>query len=189
MIFIKHPSKFSSLLSQYLNSFRQNYLMQVTRFACGGHSIGIGTSHSLFDGPATYDFLSAWACNSAIRKRKGVTVSDHQPVHERGIMVLDNISHVHNAGTVKSPMAAARAAAIDHLHQLIKNALINRQNWEVGGLNFSEMGSSNYVLKTFHLSGTIVESLKRKVLGERRVYFSCSSFELVAAHLWKVSFF
>lgn len=163
--------------------------MQVTRFACGGYSIGIGTSHSLFDGPATYDFLSAWACNSAIKKRKGVTVSDHQPVHERGLMVLDNISHVHNAGTVKSPVATARAAAIDQLYQLIKNAMINNQNSEVGGLNFSEMGSSNYVLKTFHLSGAIVESLKRKVLGERRGNFSCSSFELVAAHLWKVSFF
>ncbi|KAE8682556.1 putative homogentisate phytyltransferase 1 [Hibiscus syriacus] len=43
---------------------------QVTRFGCGGYSIGIGASHSLFDGPATYDFLHAWASSSAILKQK-----------------------------------------------------------------------------------------------------------------------
>ncbi|KAJ4707802.1 putative Transferase [Melia azedarach] len=151
---------------------------QVTKFACGGFSIGIGTSHSLFDGPATYDFLSAWASNSAIMKRKGVTELQ-KPVHERGRMTVDN------SVAVKWPVA--KAAAIDHLYQLIRNAMIGSSqiDWKLGGQNPSGTGNLNYVLKTFHLSGVMIENLKRKVLGERRGNFSCSSFELVAAHLWK----
>ncbi|KAE8710498.1 putative Type-b response regulator [Hibiscus syriacus] len=108
------------------------------QFGCGGYSIGIGTSHSLFDGPATYDFLRAWASNSAILKEKRSTQL-YKPVHER----------VHCCG------------------------------------NLPNTGNSNLVLRTFHLSGAMIESLKSKVFGERRGSFSCSSFELVAAHLWK----
>ncbi|XP_031279697.1 brassinosteroid-related acyltransferase 1 isoform X3 [Pistacia vera] len=143
---------------------------QVTRFGCGGYSVGIGTSHSLFDGPGSYDFLRAWASNSAIMKDKG-GIEVHKPVHERGRMRMTN-SHV-----AKSAMAP-RAAAIDHLYMLIKNAL-------GAGQNLSEMGNMNYVTKTFHLSGAMIESFKRKIFGQGRGNFSCSSFELVAAHLWK----
>ncbi|KAL5850202.1 hypothetical protein ACOSQ3_008257 [Xanthoceras sorbifolium] len=163
---------------------------QVTKFGCGGYSIGIGTSHSLFDGPATYDFLRAWASNSAIKREKSISTRHelHKPVHERGVMGLVKNSQNHTGMniTTKSsppPPIMARAAAINHLYELIKQAMIDRNR---GGL--PEMGSLNYVLKTYHLSGAMIESLKRKVFGDdqiRRGSFSCSSFELVAAHLWK----
>ncbi|KAK1549827.1 hypothetical protein Q3G72_008561 [Acer saccharum] len=156
---------------------------QVTKFGCGGYSIGIGTSHSLFDGPATYEFLRAWSSNSAIKRTIKLTTTTttndhhqlHKPVHERGGII-----------TKSSPNnKLARAAAIDHLYELIKHAMMIDRNR--GGL--PEMGISlNYVLKTYHLSGAMIESLKRKVFdgqAQRRGNFSCSSFELVAAHLWK----
>jgi hypothetical protein len=47
-------------------------------------------SHSLFDGPASYDFLSAWASNSAIMKAKGSGLEQQKPVHERGKLLVGN---------------------------------------------------------------------------------------------------
>ncbi|XP_052210268.1 brassinosteroid-related acyltransferase 1 isoform X2 [Diospyros lotus] len=92
---------------------------QVTRFRCGGYSLGIGTSHSLFDGAAAYDFLHAWASQAKMKGSQAVEL--YEPVHERGLL----------------------------------------------------------------LGGAMIEKLKRKVFGEKRGSFSCSSFEVVAAHLWK----
>ncbi|KAK8550557.1 hypothetical protein V6N13_119075 [Hibiscus sabdariffa] len=148
---------------------------QVTGFGCGGYSIGIGASHSLFDGPAAYDFLHAWASNSAILKQKRGT-EIYKPVHERGTLLVDG------RGLTKLPESGnsvTRVVAIDHLYELIKQAMAAPTG------NLHDVGKSNLVLKTFHLSGAMIESLKSKVLGERRSSFSCSSFDLIAAHLWK----
>lgn len=157
----------------------------MTKFGCGGYSVGIGTSHSLFDGPATFDFVRAWASNSAVMKEKGGDEL-HKPVHERGTLLVGNCD---------AQKAKIRAAAIDHLYQLIQQAAITDQNpastdhrKQGDQLNLYQMGCSNYVLKTFHLTGAMIEKLKGKILGERRGNFSCSSFEVVTAHLWKVIF-
>ncbi|KAE8665567.1 putative homogentisate phytyltransferase 1 [Hibiscus syriacus] len=58
------------------------------------------------------------------------------------------------------------------------------QNFD-GSRNLPNIGNSNLVLRTFHLSGAMIESLKSKVFRDRRGSFTCSSFELVATHLWK----
>lgn len=41
---------------------------KVTKLGCGSYSIGIGANHSVFDGPAAYEFLKAWASNLDIMK-------------------------------------------------------------------------------------------------------------------------
>nr|POE71589.1 brassinosteroid-related acyltransferase 1 [Quercus suber] len=154
---------------------------QVTKFGCGGYSIGFGASHSLFDGPATYDFLCAWASNSAIMKAKGGLEQQQKPVHERGTLLANCRAPNMATRLSKNPGSVTRAAAIDHLYQLIMQATTHNQN-------LSDMGSSNqksYLCRTFHLSGAMIESLKRKVLGQRGGSFTCSSFDVVAAHLWK----
>ncbi|XVE71248.1 hypothetical protein DITRI_Ditri10aG0135500 [Diplodiscus trichospermus] len=175
----------------YKPVYQRNFLdmplvvAQVTRFGCGGYSISIGASHSLFDGPATYDFLHAWASNSAILKEKRSTEL-YKPVHERGTLLVGNqrLSKLPESGS----SASTRAAAIDHLYQLIKQVIAG-QNYspdtKFGARTLADMENSHLVLKTFHLSGAMIESLKSKVYGERRGSFSCSSFELLAAHLWK----
>ncbi|OMO90717.1 Transferase [Corchorus olitorius] len=155
---------------------------QVTRFGCGGYSIGIGVNHSLADGPAAYDFFHAWASNSAILKEKRAVA---KPVHERGILLVEN----HEGPKIESGSSATRAAAIDHLYQLIQQAFAGQSfgpdmNFGSGNLAL-EVENSNLVLKTFHVSGVMIDSLKNKVFEERKGSFSCSSFELIAAHLWK----
>ncbi|XP_050217073.1 brassinosteroid-related acyltransferase 1 [Mercurialis annua] len=151
---------------------------QVTKFGCGGYSVGVGASHSLFDGPATFDFLSAWASNSEITKQKAShdQLQLTKPVHDRGPL----LSVANNS---LARMTKMRATAIDHLYQLIQQALGSDRNL---GADQRLFGDRNpYVLKTFHLSDAMIKKLKMKILGEKKDGFSCSSFEAVAAHLWK----
>lgn len=148
----------------------------MTRFGCGGYSIGTGISHSLFDGPAAYDFLSAWAANSAISKdNKGQYGAQlHRPVHDRGTLLMGK------RAAVASPSVSG-AVAIGHLYQLIMERAME---------NEEEMGKKEYVCRTFRVSRGMIERLKKKALGENGA-FACSSFDVIAAHLWKVinSFF
>lgn len=141
----------------------------MTRFGCGGYAIGTGISHSLFDGPAAYDFLSAWAANSAIFKdnNKMQTIT---PIHERGRLLTGTVAN-RCSGTV------AVAAAIDHLYKLIMQSAMGNE----------EVGRKEYVCRTFRVSKEMIERLKMNALGETNgAAFSCSSFDLIAAHLWKV---
>lgn len=144
-------------------------------------------SHSLFDGPAAHDFLYAWASNSLIVEGKG-RLEQQQPLHERGSTVLLSVTNCSapNVNTTKlskkSSSITKRAAAIDHLYQLIMQAATDQS------LSDLDSNQNSYILRTFHLSSTMIESLKSKVSGKRGGSSSCSSFEVVAAHLWKVSF-
>lgn len=147
--------------------------MQVTRFACGGYSIGIGTSHSLFDGISAYEFLHAWAFNSHIHNKSNGKITnkkDHlviKPVHDRENLLSN-----------RDAIRVTKAAAIYHLYQLIKQAMMTHQ----GQTRNFELPDSRFVIKTFELNGETIESMnKRSPEG-----FSCSSFEFLAAHLWKV---
>ncbi|PKI43116.1 brassinosteroid-related acyltransferase 1 isoform X2 [Punica granatum] len=156
-------------------------VVQVTRFGCGGFSIGIGISHSLFDGPAAYNFLSAWSSNSAVSKeKKGIEVP--LPVHDRGKLLFftSQAQRDNPASGKKSPnQATTRATAIDHLYQLIMSTATDPNG------SLSSTGCMRFVHKTFHLSGEALESLKKRCISEKKESFSCSSFEVVAAHIWK----
>ncbi|KAJ4950596.1 hypothetical protein NE237_027428 [Protea cynaroides] len=160
---------------------------QVTRFGCGGYAVGVGTSHALFDGPATFNFLNVWASKTTMRVDGGSEL--HEAVsHERGPLLVGfrrshhQITRLHN--NPNHPVT--RVAAFDHLHLLIKQAA---SDWSLdselmlGGCKFSEMASSsqeNYTPSSFHVGSAMVESLKRKIS-----HHACSSFEVVTAHLWK----
>lgn len=150
----------------------------MTRFACGGYSVGIGTSHSLFDGISAYEFLHAWAFNShnhdnsngkIINKKDNVAI---KPVHDRGNLLVNGDAN-RSLG-----LGVTKAAAIYHLYQLIKQAMMahQEQNHNI------ELADSSFVIKTFDLSGEAIETMMKKSLEG----FLCSSFEFLAAHLWKV---
>ncbi|KAF8393067.1 hypothetical protein HHK36_021308 [Tetracentron sinense] len=161
---------------------------QVTRFGCGGYAVGVGTSHSLFDGPSTFNFLCAWASKTNMKAHGDLEL--HEPVHERGSLLV-SYGHTQHRITefCNNPNTVTRVAAFDHLHQLIKQAATDQSldsDWKLKGCKFSEIGCSNqenYVLRTFHVSGAMIENLKRKISGRNNGGFS--SFEVVAAHLWK----
>lgn len=150
----------------------------MTRFACGGYAVGIGTSHSLFDGISAYEFLHAWAFNSHNHDKfngKIINEKDNhvviKPVHDRGNLLVNGDSN-------RSLGSVTKAAAIYHLYQLIKQAMMTHQ-----GQNHNfELADSSFVIKTFDLSGEALETMMKKSPEG----FLCSSFEFLAAHLWKV---
>ncbi|XP_073010460.1 brassinosteroid-related acyltransferase 1 isoform X1 [Typha latifolia] len=155
---------------------------QVTKFGCGGYAVGVGSSHSLFDGLATYNFLNAWASKVAGRV-DGEELELIEPVHERERLLVSHGRSQNNKST--------RVVAFEHLHQLIKQAVSMDQSMDPGGqlewvFKFSEMSSrsqQDFVLKTFPLSSAMMECLKSKASDSGGIV--CSSFEVVAAHLWK----
>ncbi|KAG9456272.1 hypothetical protein H6P81_000780 [Aristolochia fimbriata] len=164
---------------------------QVTRFGCGGFSLGVGISHSLFDGLATLEFLTAWASLTAQSGFEGLGL--FQPVHDRGRLLVEATQNQYSAGE-----GTTRVVAFEHLHQLIEQAANSSATSvsttavsDLGSCKFSEiMGCSNqegsYVLKTFRLTGLMIENLKRKVMiNGKNIGRACSSFEVVTAHLWK----
>ncbi|KAL9230295.1 hypothetical protein vseg_005668 [Gypsophila vaccaria] len=154
---------------------------QVTKFGCGGYSIGIGTSHALFDGQATFNFLSAWASKATNNNfiSQGKALDWHKPVHTRDTFQIITHQTPKNSGTTT---ALGTCLAIQHLYQLIIQA-------SPGGLTlnnpqkFVSSTPEDCVLKTFHITSSMIENLKRRTTyGFNN---SCSSFEVVTAHLWK----
>nr|KYP36455.1 3'-N-debenzoyl-2'-deoxytaxol N-benzoyltransferase [Cajanus cajan] len=144
---------------------------QVTKFGCGGYSIGIGTSHSLFDGPATYEFLSAWASNSEIVKGRSRSEEVPKPVHERGILLSGALNQA-SRGTINFPSNSSSLSAASGQKGF---------PMQIGGAS----NQKKCVLKTYHLSGAMIEDLKRKHFPMRRGSLPFSTFEVLAAHLWK----
>ncbi|ERN02863.1 hypothetical protein AMTR_s00086p00181730 [Amborella trichopoda] len=154
-------------------------VVQVTWFRCGGYSIGVGASHSLFDGKGFFNFLRSWA----LRASSNEVSEQLMPVHERGYLLIHQGSKLGKNGVFRVP-------AFDHLHHLIELAsACGDSERKTGRCRFSEMDfiamEDNYAFKTFRLSKEIVESLKRKV-SNRGPLSGFSTFEVVAAHLWKV---
>lgn len=161
----------------------------MTKFGCGGYSIGIGTSHSLFDGPATYEFLCAWASNSEMGKgssrRCGGEVAT-KPVHERGILLSGNLgigaSNSSSNLSHEQQQQQTKAVAIDHLYQLIMQAAAEEKG-------FGQPHQNNCVLKTYHVTPALLHYLKTKHFSINTDSLPLSTFELLASHLWKVTSF
>ncbi|CAL1374958.1 unnamed protein product [Linum trigynum] len=153
---------------------------QVTRFGCGGYSIGIGTSHSLFDGPSTFRFLSAWA-SAASASAAAASPSSSQPKsscssivdHDRRSLTSLGCGDNDEKGT-----KAADAAAIDHLYRLIHQQQAAKGDDDDDD---DQKNGGSLVLKTYHLGSAMIDKLPRN----NGIAYSCSSFEIVAAHLWK----
>lgn len=132
----------------------------MTRFGCGGYAIGVGTNHALFDGVANYNFLNAWASRAVGGGQQT------EPVHERG-RLLALPRHDHGDFNDQEFMA------LGHLHQLIEQAVREGE----------KSHEEKMVLRTFSVGCGMVNRLKNKAATSAS---NCTSFEVVAAHLWKV---
>ena len=156
----------------------------MTEFGCGGYAVGVGTNHALFDGSANFNFISAWASNTAASR--GERQPDLvEPVHERGRLLIDH-GQTHKNSTSPTKLAQIMTTgvlAFDHLYQLIKQAVsLQEVERKLGAYKISRGGEEEeFILRTFTMSKDMVDKLKSKVTSR-----SCSSFEVVAAHLWKV---
>lgn len=150
---------------------------QVTKFACGGFSLGFGSSHSLFDGLGTKTFLEAWA---AMASKSTVEISKlPQPIHERTRLFV-------TASGSASPPNLKSVVPFKHLIELIERGIDSEETklWECrfNGMSWASQGS--YALKTFSVSKEMVRQLKKKTIEEGGPS-NPSAFDVVAAHLWR----
>ncbi|MQM02639.1 hypothetical protein Taro_035409, partial [Colocasia esculenta] len=169
---------------------------QVTRFGCGGYAVGIGTSHSLFDGWANFNFISSWA-SMATGAAEYERVELARPVHERDGLLLEHHGSQPRqedaSGGHKPAAAACSVLAFDHIYQLIRQAASDHGG-DLGGCKYAEIpmsfaGEQHCVLLTYRVTCEMIEKLKGEAMrgtsGGAAGVVSCSSFEVVAAHLWQ----
>ncbi|KAG9153596.1 hypothetical protein Leryth_008539 [Lithospermum erythrorhizon] len=187
---LHNNGSFENLVFKPENGSKQNIedmpllVAQVTKFFCGGYSLGIGVSHSLFDAKSGCEFLCAWASQFHMSRNNVNQLSSlKQIVHERGKFVIANNfpSKMSSIGDQES----SGVAAIDHLFQMIKeNGVADNQ----GDYKTDENGSC-YVAATFSCTYEMIQRLKNKVAFEGgedcNLQAYCSSFEVLAAQLWK----
>ncbi|KAL7112365.1 hypothetical protein ACP275_05G147400 [Erythranthe tilingii] len=164
---------------------------QVTKFECGGYSIGMGSSHSVFDGISAFEFFKAWARESQLGGSKGGGHKAEAVVHERGkaLLLMQNIE-INPHSTISNNNI--NPTAIHHLYQLINQKqqqalLITSDDDQETNNNTDDL-----VFKTFRVSSAMIQSLRDKAAfggdnpQKTDKLLSCSSFQLLAAHLWKV---
>ncbi|KAJ3677286.1 hypothetical protein LUZ60_003010 [Juncus effusus] len=145
---------------------------QVTKFSCGGYALGVGTNHALFDGFANYDFIRTWAHRTI--GRKGDEIEFIQPIHERDRLLINPKNS--GKGDNNREMYISRVLSLDHLYNLICQAYGNKDEMVID--------RGKFVFKTYFVNSEMVGTLKR-ITNEGLSGVSCSSFEAIAAHLWK----
>lgn len=95
-----------------------------------------------------------------------------KPVHERGPLLLENNHKLSSIDQIPK--------SIHHLYQLITSHVSPD----------GQKPQQSLVFNTFHLSAAMIDNLKRNVFNDKKdVDLSCSTFEILAAHLWKVYIF
>ncbi|TKY54545.1 Spermidine hydroxycinnamoyl transferase [Spatholobus suberectus] len=137
-------------------------LVQLTRFKCGGISIGITLSHAVVDGPSAMHFMCEWARNARGEPLQTVPFHDKQVLRagEPPSVPLTKICHVHTE--------------FDHPPGQTENTEERRKE------------TTMVILK---LSKTQVETLRKRANESwHRPRNGCgyySRYESVAGHIWR----
>eukprot|EP00253_Pinus_taeda_P002016 PITA_02016 len=132
-------------------------LLQVTKFRCGGFTIGVGTNHSALDGLSASHFLRNVAALAA-----GLQLLAIVPCNDRSLL------------KARCPLR------IEYDHP----ELVKLDVTDAAAGSLLRPPSRDYVLKLFKLSGETVQRIKSKALRGGKLE-RCSGFEAVTAHLWK----
>ncbi|KAL2507384.1 HXXXD-type acyl-transferase family protein [Forsythia ovata] len=129
-------------------------IAQVTRFRCGGFSLGLRVCHCLCDGLGAMQFLSAWAATA----KTGSLVINPNPCWDRETF------RARDAPKVEFPHTEFKR--IDDSSSLTKSL------WEV-----------KPVQKCYRISQEFQIHVKN--LAQSDGNFSCTSFDAMAAHVWR----
>ncbi|KAK6941564.1 hypothetical protein RJ641_026941 [Dillenia turbinata] len=129
-------------------------IAQVTRFACGGFSLGLRLCHCICDGLGAMQFLSAWASMA----RTGPMVTNSKPIWDREIF------RPRSPPIVKHP----------HIEytQIDDGSSLTRSLWEV-----------KPVQKCYRISPKFQAKIKSLARSNDKV--ACSTFDAMAAHVWR----
>ncbi|KAK7843856.1 brassinosteroid-related acyltransferase 1 [Quercus suber] len=156
-------------------------LVQITRFACGGLSVGVGGSHALFDGSGAFTFLASWAHISSGKDESDLIV----PNHSRAA-ILHAIYSLHSTPSAASIYEQDHIIAIEDLYGIPMQAMASDDRcWENALAKFSQVDPQGGLeLITLCINKETVETLKALAI-ERGKLLKCSTFDVLCAHVWK----
>ncbi|XP_059636696.1 spermidine hydroxycinnamoyl transferase-like [Cornus florida] len=134
-------------------------LVQLTKFSCGGISIGLGISHVLVDGWSALHFVAEWS------KIALCEPSDSPPFHDRSLLLLANGS-----------------PRFDHIEYNPPPLLIGHSD------NLEERKKET-VVNMLKLSKDQIDKLKKRAnegkSSDEKNGRGYSRYEAVAGHMWK----
>ncbi|XP_031263715.1 brassinosteroid-related acyltransferase 1-like [Pistacia vera] len=166
------------------NDISENPLVvvQMTKFACGGISIGIGGSHALFDGVGAFNFLAAWANTSKGKDDSNLVA----PNHSRAAL-LQAIYSPNSSPKTSSIYEQEHIAAIQDLYGIPMEAMASDDRcWETALSKFGQIEpQGELALVTLSVQKEVVERLKVLATKESGKLSKCSTFDILCAHVWK----
>ncbi|GLJ21960.1 hypothetical protein SUGI_0411290 [Cryptomeria japonica] len=146
--------------------------LQVTRFKCGGFSIGLGTNHTVMDGTGTATFMKNLASLASTNNMTIIPYSDRSPLKARSppLIQYPHLEYVkiNDDGTVESSAVFSIVRGPD---------ILPADNVK------SIEESPTHIFKLFRLSADFVKNLKKRAMADGVA--KCTSFEAVTVHLWK----
>ncbi|KAA8529841.1 hypothetical protein F0562_034390 [Nyssa sinensis] len=156
-------------------------VVQITKFACGGFSVGFGSSHALFDGAGAFNFLASWAHISSGKDESDLIF----PNHSRDAL-LHAIYSPNSSPTAASIYEQDHIAAIQDLYSIPMQAMASDdRRWETALAKFSQMiPQRGLELVTLCVEKEVVGTWKGLAI-ERGKLSKCSTFDVLCAHIWK----
>ncbi|KAL2635430.1 hypothetical protein R1flu_006909 [Riccia fluitans] len=140
--------------------------IQVTTFKCGGYTVGVMMSHTLFDGPGAIDFFMNYA---ALARGENILFEpncDRTPLKARDPPRVEfehpELFKLTDLVGVDNPFTTPGAAEAEF---------------------FALQNSVDHVTRVFEFTPEMIETLKKRAL-EGGILKRVSTFEAVAAHLW-----
>ncbi|XP_034700098.1 brassinosteroid-related acyltransferase 1-like [Vitis riparia] len=157
-------------------------VVQITRFACGGFSVGVGSSHALFDGPGAFNFLASWAHVSSGKDECDLLV----PNHSRDGLLHAIYSPNSSPADASSIYEQDHIAAIQDLYSIPMQAMAsNDRCWETALATFSQIDPPGGLqLVTLCIGKEVVETWKGLAIEQGKLS-KCSTFDVLCAHIWK----
>ncbi|KAJ0980683.1 hypothetical protein J5N97_008938 [Dioscorea zingiberensis] len=139
------------------------FTIQVTRFSCGGYSIGFVTNHSTMDGRAAVEMLENLAsiCRGEPQLKTTNLNLDRSCIKPRSPPL---IKYQHPEYTTSSFSSSSFTSSSHHMISTISP--------------LSQI-SPTHSYKLFSFTSSMIQSLKLKSMTH------CSSFEAMVAHLWR----
>ncbi|EOY01321.1 hypothetical protein QUC31_013850 [Theobroma cacao] len=156
-------------------------VVQITKFACGGFSIGFGSSHALFDGLGAFNFLASWAQISNGKDESELMV----PNHSRDAL-LSAIYSPNSSPTAASIYEQGHITAIQDLYGIPMQAMASDDRcWGTAVAKFSQVDPQvGLELVTLGMKKETVETWKGQAIEKGKLP-KCSTFDVLCAHVWK----
>ncbi|GMY13904.1 spermidine hydroxycinnamoyl transferase-like [Fagus crenata] len=135
--------------------------VQLTRFVCGGLSVGVAISHTLVDGLSTTNFINSWA-----KLARGDNLDDHE------IPFLDR--------TVLRSSEPLMLPRFDHIAYTTKPPLL------IGSMDAKEEQKKETSVTLLKLTTEQVEVLKKRANQEMGVTIRpYTRYEAISGYIWR----